>query len=450
MKKALHMISITLLLIIGPDYNSGIQVHNYWFFGGSSAKAAENIIQLTDNDKTDFDPHIDNGHIAWVGYVVGGFTSGGVPEIFHFDGVSIKQLTDNDDQHKKIGNIQNGQIVWFSGTSWSNQIGDILFYDGDLIKQLNGSTSDNRDPQLDNGQVVWSGFDGTDYEIFYYDGTNTEQLTDNDYDDLFPNLDSGNVLWIDNNPATIRSNINYYNGTTIIQLVLNMTVHSGGEGITKISNQSVAWAGSNYPNTFPQQVYLLDIESGNISQLTEQYSLYSQLTASFIDIGSGQVAWINSFRGSVGPDNYDYNRDIFFFDGETTIRVTNDDKKYANIKIDNGQIVWVGEHQVYFFNGEETIQITNNDENLFLYAYSNLGPRIDNGTIVWSQSDGNDTEIYYTQASNSTGNGGITPGDNNDGNANSGDNSDGNANSIDGGGGGGGCFIRSINPNSAR
>ena len=181
--------------------------------------------------------------------------------------------------------------------------------------------------------------------------------------------------------------------------------------------------------------------------------MYSQLTASFIDIESGQVAWINSFQGSVGPDNYDYHHDIFFFDGATTIRITNDDKRYANVKEDNGQIVWVDEHQVYFFNGEETIQITNNDDTIFLSAYPNSGPRIDNGTIVWSQSDGKDTEIYYTQVSNSTGNDGTPSGDNNDGSDDP-DDSSGNgttgSTSSGSGGGGGGCFIHLIIHDSER
>jgi hypothetical protein len=60
---------------------------------------------------------------------------------------------------------------------------------------LSNNDSDDHKPQIHNGQVVWQGYDGQDYEIFYWDGTNIHQLTNNNYDDVDPQINNGQVVW---------------------------------------------------------------------------------------------------------------------------------------------------------------------------------------------------------------------------------------------------------------
>ena len=65
------------------------------------------------------------------------------------------------------------------------------------IKQLTDNDSTDGSPHINNlGQVVWSGFDGHDYEIFLYDGVEIIQLSNNDDTDIHPVInDTGQVVW---------------------------------------------------------------------------------------------------------------------------------------------------------------------------------------------------------------------------------------------------------------
>ena len=65
------------------------------------------------------------------------------------------------------------------------------------ITQLTDNDATDGSPHVNNlGQVVWSGFDGHDYEIFLYDGVQIIQLSNNDDTDLRPVInDNGQVVW---------------------------------------------------------------------------------------------------------------------------------------------------------------------------------------------------------------------------------------------------------------
>jgi hypothetical protein len=65
------------------------------------------------------------------------------------------------------------------------------------IKQLTDNDFIDGSPHINNlGQVVWSGFEGHDYEIFLYDGSKIIQLTYNERNDRKPNInDNGQIVW---------------------------------------------------------------------------------------------------------------------------------------------------------------------------------------------------------------------------------------------------------------
>ena len=66
--------------------------------------------------------------------------------------------------------------------------------------QLTNNDYDDRSPQINcNGDDVWAGFVGIDYEIFLYKrlGETTVPLTNNDYSDGSPQINcDGDVVWI--------------------------------------------------------------------------------------------------------------------------------------------------------------------------------------------------------------------------------------------------------------
>ena len=81
----------------------------------------------------------------------------------------------------------NGEIVWWQ----LNPDGS-----GDEIwSNIRGKISDGEYPSInDMGEVVWSGWDGTDYEIY---SSTRGQLTFNTVDDLRPQINNiGEVAWL--------------------------------------------------------------------------------------------------------------------------------------------------------------------------------------------------------------------------------------------------------------
>jgi hypothetical protein len=84
-------------------------------------------------------------------------------------------------------------ILFFSTTSLSNA------QEYNITNITNHSYWDMR-PQINaSGQVVWSGFDGSDWEIFMCsicDGSDNTQITDNSYSDHATQINaSGQVVW---------------------------------------------------------------------------------------------------------------------------------------------------------------------------------------------------------------------------------------------------------------
>ena len=90
---------------------------------------------------------------------------------------TITQLTDND-SYENSPQIHNGQIVWsmFDGNDF-----EIFFYDGTQVVQITDNNYPDGAPQIHNGQIVWRGYDGNDDEVFLFNGTQTIQLTVNQY-----------------------------------------------------------------------------------------------------------------------------------------------------------------------------------------------------------------------------------------------------------------------------
>ena len=91
------------------------------------------------------------------------------------------------------------KFVWMSLLLWMifPVFGFYAYGQGYTITRLTDNNYVDGSPNINNhGQVVWSGFDGHDYEIFLYDGTNIIQLTDNERNDRRPHInDNGQIVW---------------------------------------------------------------------------------------------------------------------------------------------------------------------------------------------------------------------------------------------------------------
>jgi len=159
----------------------------------------------------DTDPRIGNGgHVAWQGYC--DYTSPTTfsdHEIFLYDGVSATNISndhgyplENADTAPQVNAL--GHVVWIKDLV-ALPLGkkEIYFYGGSGPINLSDTFEDeDLDPQInDNDNVVWAGYDGTDYEIFFWDGQlpvadHVTTITDNDQNDSGPRINNdGKVVW---------------------------------------------------------------------------------------------------------------------------------------------------------------------------------------------------------------------------------------------------------------
>lgn len=122
-------------------------------------------MQITTTSEEEHNPVInDAGIVAWQGF------DGNDWEIFVYSGNTITQLTDNDfdDVTPQINSL--GEIAWFA---FGGNLGIYLFEpETGTVSKLSESYTGHYDslPDInDQGKVVWSGFDGTDFEVIVAD-----------------------------------------------------------------------------------------------------------------------------------------------------------------------------------------------------------------------------------------------------------------------------------------
>jgi hypothetical protein len=106
-----------------------------------------------------------------------------------------RQITDNvyDDTAPHY-DPESMRLVWHRLIDGRYQI---VLYDimEDKESQLTFSKTNNMEPKVSDGGIVWQAWDGNDWEIMLFDGSYTEQLTSNDSQDVTPVIQDGYVLW---------------------------------------------------------------------------------------------------------------------------------------------------------------------------------------------------------------------------------------------------------------
>jgi len=286
-------------------------------------------------------------------------------------GYTISQLTDNE-YDDLFPQIDDGQVVWrgYDGNDY-----EIFLWDGTQTIQLTDNEYDDYWPQIDNGQVVWRGYDGNDCEIFLWDGTQTIQLTNNNYPDNGPQIDDGQVVWQRywSDHGFYDWEIFLWDGTQTIQLTNNDYPYH--DSAPQIDAGQVAWIG--YDGNY-WQIFLWD--GTDIIQLS-----YDEYNDYWPQIDNGQVAW-HSY------DGFDY--ETFLWDGTKTIQLSYDEYDDYRPQIDDGQVVWHGytpyDYEIFLWDGS-LHQLTDN-------GYLDTDPQIDAGMVVWKTGssdimlwDGTDT-----------------------------------------------------------
>ena len=89
--------------------------------------------------------------------------------------------------------VWDGVVAWVAYPTVNAEI--FLYEDGSITKISTGST-DNANPSIWDGRVVWQGVDDDgDLEIYYFHNRRTIKLTSNAWDDIAPQIADGVIAW---------------------------------------------------------------------------------------------------------------------------------------------------------------------------------------------------------------------------------------------------------------
>jgi beta propeller repeat protein len=261
-------------------------------------------------------------------------------------------------------------VVMNAGQSWAAK--------SYTITQLTDNTFLDRGSLIHDGQVTWSGFPDNKPEIYFYSGGNVTTIPTrtptNNYFNGYPNdIDNGQIVWAGNDGHTV--DIYLYDGTQVKKISVD---NLGNNIYPQLHNGQITWESSNeilYHNGY------------QVIQLTNN-------GADFLPrIHNGQIAWFGWFG------SYGFQPEIFFYDGDKILHLTELDYYGTYPEIDNGQVTWTGvsgnstDAEIFLYRGTlPPEQITHNN-------FNDFWPKIHGGQIVWHGWDGNDWEIYFYDGS---------------------------------------------------
>ncbi|MBN2056290.1 hypothetical protein JW905_15315 [bacterium] len=278
----------------------------------------------------------------------------------------ITQITNNsvDDGGVIVGE-NGGNLAW---KDTDNRI--LYFYNGTSTYTV--TTAWFASWHMDGTTVLYEGFDGNDREIYQWTTSGTTQLTSNSQDEMNPRISGSNKAWMSF----------YSSGSEIVFNGSRITNNSYPDDHPTMGGGTVAWfalgayaGGVNYVQYYNGSVHTISAAGDSPS------------TAS-LTIDGNRAAWTALYGGS--------DREVAYFNGSSTIRLTNNSNDEYAIDLDGSRIVWLGtggsdggtDYEVFYYNGSSTSQLTQNSLN---ESY----PQISGTRVVWSVRSDGPPYTYY-------------------------------------------------------
>jgi hypothetical protein len=332
------------------------------------------------------------------------FVCMGISSPLHAGYWEITQLTDND-YHDSNAQVSGSSVVWEQSPS-PGQASSIMLYDGEQTIEL--ATYGN-DPQISGDNVVWQ--DNAD-TIWFYDGSVASPVSEGL--DAYPQIDGENVAWVHSSYNDYRV-VLYDHGTGMSTEVGGLWSHHpviSGSDVAFMQDDGSGTDVFLYENgnshllsdtdTTKDQVRIdggtvvwndhIDGQGGEIflydGQTTTRLTNDSYHDGG-VDVSGSLTVWVSDH----GTGSYN---DIFIYDGTSIISVGtpfNDASPCTNGEIVAWSAVVGGplgssdDEEIFIYDGEGVIQLTNN-------AYSDERVRISESCLVWSAYDGNDWELF--------------------------------------------------------
>jgi hypothetical protein len=158
-------------------------------------------------------PVVSTANAAWQSY------DGSTWRIYYWDGLAADLLSPSGVDAQRVA-LDGPAAVWEESDGAHAYV---KYFDGYSTRTLatvpHAPNYGVLNPQLHQGRVVWSAYDGHDFEIYLFDGIASYQMTDNAYDDINPQIHNGQLAWQawDGHDYEIM----FWNGSTIYSVTVN-------------------------------------------------------------------------------------------------------------------------------------------------------------------------------------------------------------------------------------
>ena len=311
--------------------------------------AASKIFKMTDNNYHDTGPDVHMGKIAWMA------ADGNDYEVYYWDGTAETPvpITQNSDEDGYVS-LYDGKIAWYAYLYGEENPHRIFYWDGITTIQISDSDiSYNAYPSLYDGTVAWHGKQ-TNTAIFYWDSTFPPQQIsdDNTHLDVFPSLFNGQIAWL--HTYINEADLLFWDGS-----------------------QTTCIAAAYYPDD---------------TSMYSAVSLYDGKIAWF-SRGTSPKSWPEmTIQEMTDLRNSENDFEIYYWDGTTTIKITDNETDDLWPSLYEGRIAWHASDgndlEIYYWTGTRTVQITDND-------YDDMSASLDREQITWQGRDDGDYEIYY-------------------------------------------------------
>jgi Tol biopolymer transport system component len=298
-------------------------------------------------------------------------------------GPPVVRLTTNDREDFSPRINSSGRIVWsgYDGADFEIYSSNA---DGSGLIQISNLSGVDEDPRINSsGRIVWTNFFNGEYDIYCAnsDGTGVVQVTNNLVYDFQPEInDNGRIVWTRFDGKDLEIYSANSDGTNIVQITNNEAA-SGmptDDCWAHINNSGrIIWMGFDGNDW---EIYSANSDGTGLTQISDNSydDEYPRIN------NSGQVVW-HTFRSTTNAEIYSANQD-----GSSLVRLTNNSYQDWYPQINNwGKIAWMSfdgaDWEIYQSNSDGTgmVNITNN-------SAQDMHPVIDdNGRIVWQSIEKN-------------------------------------------------------------
>jgi hypothetical protein len=286
---------------------------------------------------------------------------------------------------------------------------------------------------VSGSRVVWHGNGGsdggTDSEIFFYDAATgiTKQLTTNGQDDFHAKISGDYIVWTGRGGSDGGADTEVFFYNIKQDTVRQLTTNSSGEGnvsgdATAISGSRAVWEGQGiwmYDDQNGETKQISGAEFGNSPQISGDYAtwsgyatssetqiyLYNLSTNNKITLGQlgfgestpqlsgSNVTWMSADQVNGVYQDWE----IFFYNGTTTTRLTNNNGDDYYPQISGSKILWEDR------SNRELLLYDMATPNVQPVNLTNTGSAVSEGNqqfsglnMIWSASGNGDNEIWFS------------------------------------------------------